>query len=217
MTSSAALLNAIQSADPTAAVAALEADPAASEARDETSGVSLLMTALYHRQPEIAEAIAGHRPTLDVFEATSLGRADAVEACLARADTDLQARSPDGFTALHFAAYFGHHDVVALLLARGAQPNVAADNPMKVLPLHSAAAAPSLESVKLLLDAGAHVDAVQEGGFTALQAAAHGGQVDMVRCLLEYGADSDRRNDAGKSARDLAAERGHADVVALFA
>lgn len=209
------LFDAIKHADPAAATAALSADPAAAMARDD-SGISALMTALYYRQRDIAESIACVRETLDIFEATSLGRAEEVRAFLAQPGVDLDARSPDGFTALHYAAFFGQPDLVAMLLAAGAPPDAVARNATKVQPLHSAVAARSPESVRLLLEGGAPPDATQQQGFTALQGAAHAGDLMMVKLLLDGGADPGLQNDDGKSARDLATEGGHDAVAAAL-
>src|SRR5271170_1657684 len=51
----------------------LEQDPAASEARD-PNGVSLLMQSLYRGHRDLAELIASKKKSLDIFEATALGR-----------------------------------------------------------------------------------------------------------------------------------------------
>ena len=87
----------------------LEQDPAASDSRD-ASGVSLLMHSLYRSHRDLAELIASKKKTLDIFEATSLGRLDRLKQCLSEARirdaSAINSRSKDGFTALHFACFF---------------------------------------------------------------------------------------------------------------
>jgi ankyrin repeat protein len=61
----------------------------------------------------------------------------------------------------------------------------------------------------LLLDHGAEVDARQQAGYTALQAAAIHGDEELSDLLLSRGADPALRSDDGKSAADLAREKGH--------
>src|ERR1017187_6894793 len=88
----------------------LEQDPAASEACDST-GVSLLMHSLYRGRRDLAELIASKKKTLDIFEATALGRLDRLKEILRDASLHddagaINSYSKDGFTALHFACFF---------------------------------------------------------------------------------------------------------------
>src|SRR2546425_1258433 len=92
----------------------------------------------------------------------------------------------------------------------------AAQNPMKVQPLHAAAAGRSFEAVKLLVDAGAPVNARQQEGWTPLHEVVRHGDVETTRYLLAHGADPRQQNDAGKSAIGLAAEGGNAEILKLL-
>src|ERR1700679_2610129 len=142
----------------------LEQDSAASESRDAT-GVSLLMQALYRGQRDLAELIASKKKALDQFEAASLGRLDNLKKSIGeeirRESTAINARSKDGFTALHFACYFGQPAAARVLIENGAAVDAVAANPTLVMPLHSAASARNLEAVRLLLGHGAPVNARQ--------------------------------------------------------
>jgi ankyrin repeat protein len=194
----------------------LDADASLAGAHD-GDGVSAVMHALYHRQNEIAEIIAGRLPALDVFEAAGLGRADEV-ARLTAADPSLAgAWSADGFTALHFAAFFGGGGAAAALLAAGADPNVRSRNELEVMPIHSAVAGGHRDVVIALLDAGADPNVRQRHGWTPLQGAAQNGDAELVDRLLAAGADPAAVNDGGTSAADLAREAGHADFAERLA
>src|SRR5260370_31023692 len=126
-----------------------EQAPAASEARD-SSGVSLLMHSIYRGRRDLAELIASTKKTLDIFEATSLGRLDRLKQCL-RDAAAINSRSKDGFTALHFACFFGQPESARLLVENGAAGAARAAHPTQVMPLHSAASPRNPGTARLLL------------------------------------------------------------------
>src|SRR6266849_3306342 len=197
----------------------LEQDPAASEARDST-GVSLLMHSIYRGRRDLAELIASKKKALDIFEATSLGRLDRLKQCLrdAPARSALDSRSKDGFTALHFACFFGQPEAARLLIGSGAAVDAVAAKPTQVMPLHSAASARNLEAARLLLDHGAPgiVNTRQQGGWVPIHAAAQNGDRAMVELLLKHRADPKLANDDGKTPAVVAREKGHEEIAALL-
>lgn len=180
---------------------AIEQDPELASARDQ-NGISLLMMALYRREDEFAESLAGRLPALDVFEAAAMGRVDLLESLLP-VDRAPEPFAGDGFTPLHLAAYFRRLEVARWLLEKGADPNCAAENPSHVRPLHSAVAANADAMVDLLLSFRADPDVRQAGGWTPLQAACHRGASAIARRLLAAGADPSLRADDGRDARAL--------------
>ena len=175
--------------------------------------VSELMQAIYRRDDAARDAVlaAGHRP--DVLEAAALGDLGALRAHVAADPDAWRTRAADGFTPLHYAAYFGGVAAVRLLLDAGADADADADNELGVRPLHSAASVGDADAARALLAAGADPDVQQRGGYTALQTAAHNDDVELARLLLDHGADPDRANDAGDTARTMAGPR----VAALLA
>ncbi len=70
-----------------------------------------------------------------------------------------------------------------------------------------------MELVKSRLAAGADVNAVSDGGKTALIRAATRGYTDIVRVLLDAGADVHAQKENGATALMLAVFFGHADIV----
>ena len=157
--------------------------------------------ALYHRQPGALQSLLAAHPPLDGLDLAALGWADDLKRALAE-DPDLVERhAPDGFTALHYACFFGGARAVGVLLDAGASPNEPAGNEARLRPLHSAAAARDAAAVRLLLEAGADPDAQQAGGFTALHAAAQHDDAETAALLLQLGASP------GGSARTAAPTR----------
>lgn len=173
------------------------------------------MQSLYRGLRDLAEIIAGKKKALDIFEAASLGRLALLKE-MARDPAVVNSRSKDGFTALHFAGFFGQPESARLLIEAGAAVDAVAANPMAVMPPHSAASARNLETVRLLLAHGAPPNARQHGGWAPLHATAQNGDRAMVELLLQHGADSKLANDEGKTAAMVAREKGHEEVAALL-
>jgi ankyrin repeat protein len=192
----------------------LETDRAAAEARDE-NGVSLLMHCLYRGHRDLADLIASQKTALDIFEASTLGSMERLRE-LARDSSAVNARSADGFTALHFACFFSQPDAALFLIKSGAAVDAVAANPTKVMPLHSAAAVRNLEAARLLLIRGAPANARQQNGWTPIHAAAQNGDRPMVELLLGHGADPKLANDEGKTPAMVAREKGHNEIAALL-
>jgi FOG: Ankyrin repeat len=64
---------------------------------------------------------------------------------------------------------------------------------------------PYLQVVKLLLAAGAHVNAADSEGRTALIASAYMGHADIVSSILEYDADINQQDNDGRTALSVSA------------
>ena len=111
--------------------------------------------------------------------------------------------APDGFFPLGLAAFFGREAAVRLLLARGANVDLAAKNALKVAAIHASAEG-GLEIARLLIEAGANVNAVQQAGLTLLHAAAMTGQLEFAKLLLARGADREAKAADGRNALAMA-------------
>jgi hypothetical protein len=73
-----------------------------------------------------------------------------------------------------------------------------------------------LPEVKLLLAAGAAVNAKDEKGRTALILASMQGHREVVQALLAAGAEVNAKSTNGKTALMLATEKGHREVIELL-
>ncbi|HVL40295.1 MAG TPA: ankyrin repeat domain-containing protein [Fimbriimonadaceae bacterium] len=178
------------------------------------NGVSAVTLAVYYGHPDLARLIAGVRGPLSISEAAALGDLQALETALEY--EHVETISPDGFTPLGLAAYFGHLEAVRFLLSRGARPGAHSQNPLNVTPLHSALAGGHVDLARLLLDAGSDPRAAGGEGWTPLHYAADLGDAELAGWLLERGADPEARNSAGQSPLDIAVESGHEHVADLM-
>jgi ankyrin repeat protein len=210
---------AIRSGNEIAVDAAIGAHKQLLIARD-PSGLSPVLVAAYSGHTKlagrIAAALEGTPDGLDVFDAAVIGNVEVARTLLSSDRASVDDHGPDGYTALHLAAYFGQLEVARLLLGRGADPNAVALNESRVTPLHSAVAAKHRDTASLLLALGASPNSVQHGGWTPLHAAARDGDEVIVDMLLLRGADATRKSDYGKTAIDLAEESGHGALAKLL-
>lgn len=179
-------------------------------------GESPVLTAVYHGAGEIAQLLRSRGAELNLHEAAALGDISRVGALLAESPDAIESYSHDGWTPLHLAAFFGHAELVADLLARGATVDPLGKNSMANRPLHAALASRRWEAAKLLLAAGAVVNRKDGSGWTPLHLAAANGSAEMVADLLARGADKQAQNDKGETALALAQAKNHAEVVALL-
>jgi ankyrin repeat protein len=137
---------------------------------------------------------------------------------LAKAGANIHAQDAYGFTALDNVRRAGR-EVVEALIQCGAEVNRRNGN--ESFPLIQAArfhmGDESIAAVDGFLDAGAEIDAADEGsGDTALMWAATTGSVEVVRLLLERGADPNRADKYGFTALIDAARGGWAEIVHLL-
>ncbi|HEX9367484.1 MAG TPA: ankyrin repeat domain-containing protein [Vicinamibacterales bacterium] len=149
-----------------------------------------------------------------LIQAVKQGDVARVTAILDEAPSLASARLPDGESPVMAALYRGHHHVVTALFEAGAEVDVFAaaavgragdlrrelKAPGAVgaysfdgwTPLHLAAFFGRLETARILLDAGADVDAVSRNSLTntPLHAATAGKHTEVALLLLEKGAKS---------------------------
>jgi ankyrin repeat protein len=209
---SADLFAAIEAGDDMRVRSMLESDASLAGARD-GEGVSALMRARYRSNRRLTDAVRDRVTDLDVFEAAAFADVRRLRSLLDEEPELVSARSGDGFTPLHFAAFFGTADVVAMLVARGADVESAGAGWMTGTALHSAASANRADVVEVLLDAGADPNARQSKGHTPLHSAAHNGNGAIVTLLIDRGADPAAATDDGRDALSFARETGDAGSI----
>jgi len=211
MASASDMMAAVAAGDSEGVSALLAEDPSLVNSRGE-DGVSAVLLARYRFDRATMDALLAADPDLDIFEGAALGRIDRVRAALDDDPLAVRAFSPDGFTALHLAAFFGKPEIARALLDAGAPVDTYTANDLANQPLHAAAAGRHLEVCRLLLAAGADVNATQHGGYTPLHEAAQHGDIEMVELFLSAGADPTAHVPEGTPA-DMADAAGHQDVA----
>jgi ankyrin repeat protein len=115
-----------------------------------------------------------------------------------------------GGTTLIDAVKVGNRAAVRALLTPAAVKSAEADG---MTALHWAVRGDDLDTVQLLIKAGANVSAANRYGVTPLSLAATNGNVAITRALLKAGANSNAPGPDGETVLMTAARAGNADVV----
>ena len=161
------------------------------------------------------------------------GREDLVRKMVAQG-LNPDARGKDGWAPLHVAAFWGQVQVVQMVLDAGdsvdlevmggqvrvwrddGRPLVVQWDVIGATALHLAAVQGRLDVVRLLLDRGARVDALDTNGRTPLMWAAAAGRADAVKELLARGADPRLADSEGMSAQGWAKKLGRTAAEELL-
>lgn len=186
---------------------ALTSDPTAVWNRN-PAGASLLAQAVYMGNVEAVTLVRSVLPRLDPYESIILGNVDGVRAAL-ETGWDVNALSPDGFTALGLTAFFKQPEIFDILLPLTRNVNQQANNPQQVAALHAATAARESGMVEKLLRAGADPNLAQANGFLPIHACAQHGDAVSCGLLILFGASIIATNAKGKTAIDHAREGRH--------
>ena len=208
--------------------AAVARDPKSVNQPNE-AGLPPLYTAVLFRNRPAIDFLLEHGAVLDIFACAYLGKATDADVLLKRNPDLARATTPDGMTALHYAARAGHTDVVDVLLRHHSDVN-ALDNRGRTALMEACHGGPwklepAEEIIQMLLDHGAQIDLFQsaatgrtsliesildrDGGLidrpddrgkTALFHAAHNNRLAAVKRLVERGADVNRCDAVGIAA-----------------
>ena len=190
----------------------LRAEPSLAQARDQ-NGVSVILKATYLGRRDVVAELIASGVQLDIFEAAATGQADQLRALLEKDPSLVNTYSPDGFTPLGFAAFFGQAETLNALLAAGAPVNAASREAMKMSPLGSALAVQRNDLARTLIEHGADVNAKAANDLTPLHTAAARGNLESAKLLLEHGADINAMSTDGKLPVAYAEERNHPEMV----
>src|SRR5665213_3800623 len=211
----AGLFDAIKAGEFDRVKAMVTANPALITARART-GESAILTAVYHRQKEIANLLVARGAPLTIFEACAAGELDRVERLLDADLLSIATYSDDGWTPLHLAAFFGHAKIAEVLLAHGADARARSRNPSGNTPLHAALAGNHKMVAGLLLGAGGDVNAADASGWRPLHLASANSNLELMKQLIAQGADVTAPNGEGLTPYALAQQKNHREAAALL-
>lgn len=160
----------------------------------------------------VSSAQSGPQSLIDQVRS---GQREAALAAIKSHAVDVNARAPDGSTALLWATYNVDHEEVRALLKAGAKANVT--NHYGSTPLTEAVKLGDVDLVRMLLDAHADPNSPNEDGQTALMLASSIGSLPIVEMLINRGAKVNAvETFRGQNALMWAAAEGHADIVDLL-
>jgi serine/threonine protein kinase len=118
-----------------------------------------------------------------------------------------------GSDPLLLAVQNGDEKLVSMLIDRGAKPEAPTRTASA---LHFSVSRRRLGVLRLLLERGANVNAIDDRENTPLMLAAKSGQIEMVRLLLERGADRELVDAMGAKPSEAARKEGHTEIVKLL-
>ena len=205
------LTDAIKAGDAARVNALVDADASVLTAAE--NGVTPLLLAIYHGKADIARLLVERGAPVSFGEACALGDESRVREMFGAVPHLLHSRTSDGFPAAGVAIFFGHGALARWLIEQGADVNAAAENAMRVAPVHAAAAACDRETMRMLLERGADANARQQLDYTALHGAASRGDIEMAKLLLAHGAQRDAKASDGMTPADVARKYGKAEFA----
>lgn len=168
----------------------------------------------------LIEAGANPQQRCRPFQATALHFATtaAVANALLNAGADIEAATTEDSRPLHAAVSSNLPSVVALLLERGADPNVPCQ-PYGDSPLHLAVREFRAKIIKLLLEGGANPDMPDAEGATPLHLAALRPEkrvLPVAQALIDAGANVNATDDTGFTPLMAAAMNGAPEVISAL-
>ena len=180
-------------------------------------GFQDLVEHLISKYPQDVNAHGGHyvRPLVAALAGEHFQTAD----LLRRKGADLDVQGTQGNRPLHAAARSGNFEVVRILIEYDAAAHINARGGYRLTPLHWASAGQIFKDgsvLLLLLEHGADINALSDGGWTPLHLASSRPHVEVVRLLLEHDADVEVKTNEGKTALQIAADHGYDKIVELL-
>ena len=171
----------------------------------------ILIARTKEKQPESDQAVSHMVDESQWFQAAKKGDLAVIQQGI-NDKIDVNCRDSYGGTAISWAAWGGHLELVKYLFSLHAELSFAYGTSV----LSSAAIEGHSEVIVFLLSKGVNINETNNDGWTALHFAAFKGHDVVVAVLLSHGADVNQANNDGRSPLHEAADKGHEEVVAVL-
>ena len=143
------------------------------------------------------------------------GSTEAIKKLMEYPEIEIDPKNEEGSTPLITAAMWRNFDIAMILCMAGADANT--KNDYDHSPLEVAATYGEIETIKTLLQFGAHLDGLAgHHNETALSTAASNGHIDVVEYLADTGADLNIEDDFGRTALYWAIWFHHPDIADML-
>ena len=128
---------------------------------------------------------------------------------------DLRSESPakDSAMPLHYAAFWGIHDMATFLIVEHSKDVNARGFYRDETPLLVTVRRGNVQVARVLLENGADREARDRYDWSPLERASGGGNLELIQVLLEHGADPNARDARGRSLLYLSSDWGRPAVV----
>jgi ankyrin repeat protein/predicted DNA-binding WGR domain protein len=152
--------------------------------------------------------------TTPLMYAASAGRVDNVRFLLQNDRSIPAFKNRKGYNAIHYAAEYGHFDVVKLLVENGLKIDL--PGPDRKTCLHIAAAKGNWEMVEFLVNNGAKTTTKDKYKRTALLLACKNGNLKIASFLLQNGAPYEEGDSSDNTPLHYACAYGYPEVIQLL-
>ncbi len=168
---------------------------------------SLLLSAI----SVLASAYASEK-NIDLFTTAKAGNVSQLKQAISQG-ANLNAQNDDGYTPLIYAAYYGHHEAVQVLLDAKADPCLVDKKGNSAL---MGTLFKGYSNIAKSLITRCDVNHRNYQGQTALMYASLFGRDELARLLIESGAQTELKDDSGNDALSLAEGQWNQIMVKLL-
>jgi len=160
-----------------------------------------------------------HRGFTVLHKAIESGKDELVKVLIklgADISAEVTGSDPEGWTALHFAAFDNHPHIINLLASHGAELEHRDKSITQMTPLRVAVTRNNTECVRVLLALCADPFETNPQGFTLLHEASNIGSHNIVSLLVEAGCDPSAKANDGSTPVMWATQHEDHDLMAIL-